>query len=172
MQAIEQKWALYKDGRILDEDLAELVHDIGESPLINRTSVQSELVRLMSHSDPLVRQNALGGLAYHGVSLDLDGDFGQQMLSGMDVILRLDDDSDCRRQAAGAFGTLFKNSRNKEVIRALGRVCCDPREENDVRAFAFVSLLTVAAVPRQGQPNPVGFRLGDNELKRVQELVT
>jgi len=100
METLEQKWTLYKKGRIPADELADLVHDIGESPLLNRSVVRNELVRLMRSPDPSVRENALGALAYHGVAVDWNDDFGRQLLSGMDVMLRLDEDQDCRRQAA------------------------------------------------------------------------
>jgi hypothetical protein len=125
----------------------------------------------MSFPDPLIRQNALGALAYHGLAVDWNDEFGKQLLSGMDVMLRLDEDQDCRRQAAAAFGSLFSNTINQDVINALGRVCSNPQEESDVRAFAYTSLLSVASVPLQAQPNPIGLTLGRAEFARVAELV-
>src|SRR5437016_6010340 len=98
LETIEQKWHQYERGQFPEEDLADLVHDLGESRLLKRQGVRDELVKLLSGPDALVRQNALGALAYHGVAVDWNDEFGQQLLSGMDVMLRLDEDQDCRRQ--------------------------------------------------------------------------
>ncbi len=70
-----------------------------------------------------------------------------------------------------AFGSLFRGTENRNVIIALGRVCSNPEEEGDVRTFAYTSLLNVASVPLQDQPNPVGLTLGPAELAQVAELV-
>jgi len=86
-------------------------------------------------------------------------------------MLRHDDDGDCRRQAAAAFGTLFRNTGNQDVVNALGRVCFNLEEDDDVRAFAYVSLLKVASVLLQAQPNPVELKLGPAEMMRVAEFV-
>jgi hypothetical protein len=103
-------------------------------------------------------------LAYHGLAVDWKHEFGKQLLSGMDVMLRLDEHPDCRRQAAAAFGSLFKNTRNQNVMNVLGRVCSDREEPDDVRAFAYASLLNVASVPLRAQPNPLGLKLGPAEM--------
>jgi hypothetical protein len=171
MESLEQRWRQYERGRFPAEDLADLVHDIGESPLLNRQPVRGELLRLLSNPDALVRQNALGALAYHGMAVDWQTEFGKQLLSGMDLMLRLDEDRDCRRQAAAAFGSLFKSTKSQSVIGALGRVCSNPDEESDVRAFAYTSLLNVAGIPLREQPNPVGLMLGPREMAELSRVL-
>jgi hypothetical protein len=162
---------LYKNGLCPEEQLADLVHDVGESSLISRRPIRDEMLKLMSSPDPLVRQNALGALAYHGIAFDSKDEFGKQLLSGMDLMLHLDEEPDCRRQAAATFGSLFRNTGDQGVINALGRVCSNLKEEHDVRAFAYTSLLTVASVPLRAQPNPIGLKLGPAEMMRVSDLV-
>jgi hypothetical protein len=171
MTTVEEKWTLYKRGRFPKHELADLVHDLGESALLNRDAVREELIKLMSSPDPIVRQNALGALAYHGLAVDWSTEFGKQLLSAMDVMLRLDEDRDCRRQAAASFGSLFKSARHAGVISALGRVCSATDEEDDVRAFAYVSLLKVVGIHLREQHNPVGLKLRSTDLTKVSDLI-
>ena len=172
METLEQKWHRYESGQFPQEDLAELVQELGGSSLLNRDIVRNELVNLLSNPDELVRHNALGALAYHGVAVDWTSEFGMQLLSGMDVMLRLDEDRDCRRQAAAAFGSLFKCTKHRGVVNSLGRVCLNSQEEDDVRAFAYAAMLNVICVPMKVQPNPVGLKLGRVELSQVQTHMT
>jgi len=172
METLEQKWHRFETGRLPPEDLADFVQEVGESALLNRDVVRIELVNLLSNPDELVRHNALGALAYHGLAVDWSSEFGRQLLSGMDLMLRLDEDRDCRRQAAGSFGSLFKCTNHPGVINALGRVCLNAEEEEDVRAFAYTGMLNVICAPLTAQPNPVGLKLGQGELSQVKAIMT
>ncbi len=125
----------------------------------------------MSNCDELVRQNALGALAYHGLAVDWEADFGRQLLSAMDIMLRFDESRDCRRQAAAAFGSLFKGKKHRGVMAALGRVSVNRDEGDDVRSFAYTGLLSVSGVPLHAQPNPVGLKLSVRETSHIDRLL-
>lgn len=56
-------------GELLDEpEIAETIIDLARSDLLNGDDVHRDLVRLVSHPDCEVRSEAMGALAYHGVS--------------------------------------------------------------------------------------------------------
>jgi len=132
MASIEARWERYRKGRVDVNELADLVHDVGESPLVNRLPVRFDLLKLLDHQDPLVRHNALGALAYHGLFVDWRDEFGQRLLHAMLSTLTNDRDRDCRRQAAAAFGTFFRDSRDRAVMHSLSQVCLNDAEEDDV----------------------------------------
>ena len=171
MLSIEQKLEYYKKGLLSNQEMADTLQKLGESPLLNRSTVQTDLLLLMSNPDPVLRYNAIGALAYHGLSFDWGNEFGKQLLSALDVMLRMDEDQDCRRQAAGALGSLFKCAGDQQVINALARVCLNEEEFDDVRAFAYTAVLSVKCVPFSDQPNPVGFQLGSRELEDARHSI-
>jgi hypothetical protein len=172
MQPLDTRLSLLREGRLSDDELIVTLQDLGESPLINRPLVQADLIKLMSHPNAIVRYNSLGALAYHGLAIDWDDQFGRELLSAMDIMLRLDEDQDCRRQAAGAFGSLFRCTNNAGVIDALARVCLNEEEMDDVQAFAYNAILNIACVPLPRQPNPIGLRLGPVELEQVMRMMS
>jgi hypothetical protein len=86
-------------------------------------------------------------------------------------ILVSDPDRDCRRQAAGALGSLFRGKRDREVLTLLVEIAKNEREEMDVRAFAYAAALDVLGVSRAIQPNPVNLRLGADELLALDEYL-
>ena len=151
--------------------MAQAVWEVAHSADIDDPLVQSELVNLLSHRDPEIRHAALGALAYHGLAFDWSTSLGRRLLAGIDVLLKFDKDEDCRRGAASALGTLFRSTKNPAVIRALAKICENEGEADDVRAFAYDSMLTVLGVPVKNRPNPVDLTLGLDELEHVERIV-
>src|SRR5262249_3560796 len=131
---------------------------------------RNEVVALFESSDPLVRENAVGALAYHGLAVDWNDKFGKLLAEGLESMVRYDEDGDCRRQAVAALGTLFRETNNCRVRGLLTRVCVDAHEEDDVRAFAYQALLRTTGWPQNDIPNPIGLLLGERELELARLL--
>ena len=168
---IRKRWQLFKDGKLARTDLASLVFEIGHDPLLNEESVQDDLVCLLTDSDPLVRHNALGALAYHGLDPDWNSQFGKQLFAAMEKMLLSDDDEDCRRQAAGSMGSLFKCTSDRKAMARLARVCFNRAESADVKAFAYKSILNIMCVPLKDQPKLQDSILSPAELAQIEDLL-
>jgi hypothetical protein len=82
-----------------------------------------------------------------------------------------DPDHDCRRQAAGALGSLLRGSRNREVAELLASIGRNHDEANDIRAFAYTASLDVIGVPRSAQPNPTRLTVGPDELRTLGDYL-
>ncbi len=147
--------------------MADTIVDLAHSELINRNDVREDLVRLVSHADCGVRSEAMGALAYHGVTFQWESETGKQLLTSLVQGVESDVDSDCRRAAASALGSFFRATGRKDILQVLARVCMKPDESSDVRAFAYVAFLDVAGVPKPQQPSPVGLDVGPRELDEI-----
>jgi hypothetical protein len=147
--------------------MADTIVDIAHSNLINRDDVREDLVKLVSHTDCGVRSEAMGALAYHGVTIQWESEMGRRLLGNLLHAIEADADSDCRRAAAGALGSFFRATRHEDVLQTLARVCMKPDETPDVRGFAYVAFLDVAGVPKHQQPSPVGLDVGPRELGEI-----
>jgi len=151
---------LLRKGQLTVREIADFAADAGND---NYMEAEPEVNRLLDHEDPIVRYNAMATVAYEwGRSPRVDR---------ICEILLSDEDQDCRRQAAGALGSLFRGKRDKHVLNALVRTAKDARESKDVRAFAYSSALDVIGVSRTIQPNPVDLHLGPNELLALDEYL-
>jgi hypothetical protein len=129
----------------------------------NYIEAEAEVERLLDHQDPIVRYNAMSTVAYEwGRSSRAD-----RLLE----ILFTDDDRECRVQAAGALGSLFRGKGDRHVLDALVGTARNPREPGDVRAFAYTAALDVIGVSRTIQPNPLGLNVGPDELLALDEYL-
>lgn len=144
---------LLRSGQLTAREIADFAADAGTS---NYIEAEPEVNALLDHRDPIVRYNAMATLAYEwGRSPRAD-----RILE----ILYRDPDHDCRRQAAGALGSLFRGKKDAPVLDALTRTAKSSDEQMDLRAAAYASVLDVIGVPRAIQPNPVGLEVGPDEM--------
>jgi hypothetical protein len=91
------------------------------------------------------------------------------LLTEGDEIKELLEDDDCRNQAAGALGALFRASSNRDILRALFEVIKDGFQRSDLRAFAYVAFLDVLGVPRPQQPSPMNLKIGDADVENARK---
>jgi hypothetical protein len=162
---------MLRDGLLDESELAETIIDLAHSDLLNRDDVRQDLVRLVSHPDCEVRSEAMGALAYHGVSFRWDVGPGRQLLSSLLQALDQDPDGGCRRAAAGALGSLFKGTRRRVAMKGLAQACRKPGEERHVQAFAYVAFLDVLGVPKGDQPSPLNLEIGARELSEMSAFL-
>jgi HEAT repeat protein len=158
---------MLRDGKLDVSELADTIIDLAHSDLLNRDDVRRDLVKLVSHPDCEVRSEAMGALAYHGVSFRWEVDPGRRFLADLLQAVDRDFDSDCRRAAAGALGSLFKGTCHRGIMEALAGVCRKTDEESDVRAFAYVAFLDVVGIPKGDQPSPINLEIGQHEFAQM-----
>jgi hypothetical protein len=144
---------LLQKGQLTVREIADFAADAGTENFIE---AEADVNGLLDHSDPIVRYNTMATLAYEwGRSSRTDR---------IREILFTDEDHDCRRQAAGALGSLFRGKRDKPVLDALVHTAKNTKEPMDLRSFAYTGALDVIGVSRNIQPNPYALQLGPDEL--------
>jgi hypothetical protein len=157
---IAQRLELFRKGQMTVAEIADFAADAGSE---NFVTAEPDVNRLLDHEDAIVRYNSLATLGY---------EWGRTMREDrIREILASDPDRDCRRQAAGALGSLFRAHRDHKVLTLLVASAKNEREEMDVRAFAYTAALEVLGVSRAIQPNPVNLELGENELLALDEYL-
>lgn len=158
--AVAERLDLFRRGELTTPETADFAADAGKE---NYIEAEPEVNRLLDHADPIVRYNAMASVAY---------EWGRSSRSDrIREILETDSDSDCRRQAAGALGSLFRDTRNEEVLAALVRSAKNVSEEMHVRAFAYTGALDVIGVSRSIQPHPVPLEVGLAELLALDDYL-
>ena len=151
---------LLRKGQMSVDEVADFAADAGSQ---NYVEAEPDVNRLLNHEDAIVRFNALATLAY---------EWGRTPRTDrIREIVFTDPDRDCRRQAVGALGSLFRGKQDREVLDLLVRTVNNASEEMDVRAFAYTAALDVIGVSRAIQPNPVGLELGSGELLALDEYL-
>jgi len=158
---------MLREGLLSDLDLADTIIKLAHSDFINRDDVRRDLVALASHPACDVRSEAMGALAYHGVTFAWNVEPGRQLLATLLRAVGSDADGECRRTAAGSLGSLFRMTHRRDVLEALAAACRKPEEEPDVRAFAFCAILDVVGKPKKDQPSPTNLRIGPQHLREV-----
>ena len=157
---ISSRLDLLRKGQLTLREIADFAADAGTE---NYIEAEPEVNGLLDHRDPIVRYNTMATLAYEwGRSSRTDR---------IREILFGDEDHDCRRQAAGALGSLFRGKRDKHVLDALVRTAKNTAEPMDLRASAYASALDVIGVSRTIQPNPAGLNIGPNEMLALDEYL-
>lgn len=157
---ISSRLDLLRKGQLTLREIADFAADAGTE---NYIEAESEVNGLLDHAGPIVRYNALATLAYEwGRSSRTDR---------ISEILTSDEDHDCRRQAAGALGSLFRGTRDKRVLEALVTTVKNTAEPMDLRGSAYASALDVIGVSRAIQPNPVSLQVGRDELLALDDYL-
>ena len=162
---------LLRRGSLSNVELAQTAVDIAHSDFLNHDDVIRDLVGLLRHSDPDVRQEVISALAYHGLRFEWEQEPGKTLRGDLLEAVHYDPDDDCRRGAASALGSLFKGSRDQGVMLALREVCGKESEAQHIRAFAYTSFLSIWGVPVQQQPNPVNLKVGHAELENMDRYL-
>ncbi|HKM48805.1 MAG TPA: HEAT repeat domain-containing protein [Terriglobales bacterium] len=131
---LERRLANWKDGKMSLEETADIAREIGKRGLLSGVPL---LLKLLQHTDCIVRYNAILSLAFelHQKSAT------EKLLS----IAANDEDDDCRRGAAAGLGHLFQNSRDRRIIAALGNLALNDPDEY-VRRSSYKYLLIVNGV--------------------------
>lgn len=151
---------LLRKGEMSVTEVADFAADAGTQ---NYIEAERDVNRLLDHEDAIVRYNAMATLAY---------EWGRTpRIDRIREILLTDSDRDCRRQAVGALGSLFRGKQDRDVLEILVGTARNTREEMDVRAFAYTAALDVIGVSRAIQPNPVGLEVGADELLALDEYL-
>jgi hypothetical protein len=154
--SLRQKLTLLRKGRLGNDDIAAAVADFGQQ---NFLEAKGDVEELLQHPDSIVRYNAMGALAYEWGTCSVP----ERIID----ILMTDEDEDCRGQAAGALGSLFRDTRDNRTMHVLSSVVQDPDQRDDLRSFAYTAFLDVVGIPRANQPNPVNLVVGPQELRTV-----
>lgn len=134
---LEHSLENWRQGRASLDDVRSLALDIGGQ---GYSSGISALIELLDHEDEIVRHNAV-------VSLGFDLHFKPIAKKLMTMLLN-DQDDDCRGAAAGALGNLCRDSKDRDVLGALGMVALNDSDE-DVRISAYKALLSVSGLSRE-----------------------
>jgi len=151
---------LLRKGKLSVREIADFAADAGNE---NYIEAETEVNQLLDHPDAIVRYNAMATVAYEwGRSPRIDR---------IIEILFTDRDEDCRRQAAGALGSLHRGKRDRRVLDALVRAVNNGQETPDVRAFAYTAALNVIGVPRHMQPSALRLEVGRDELLALDEYL-
>lgn len=95
------------------------------------------MLDLLRHEDPIVRYNAV-------VSLSFDFRYLQASEPILEILAK-DTDIDCRDAAADGLKTLFRNTKDGRVLKALGDAALNDPDE-DVRSAAYMAFLEVNGV--------------------------
>jgi len=152
--------ALLRKGTLSVAEIADFVADAGNQ---NYIEARPDVERLLDHESPTVRYEAMGTIAYEwGIC---------SRVERIIEILLTDENEDCRRQAAGALGSLFRGKRERRVLDPLVRMVKNAREARDVRAFAYTGALDVIGVPRNMQPSALRLEVGPDELLALDEYL-
>jgi HEAT repeats len=158
--SIDRRLELLRTGQMAATEIADFAADVGSQ---NYIEAERDINQLLDHSDAIVRYNAMATLAY---------EWGRtSRVDRIQEILSTDPDRDCRRQAAGALGSLFRGTQTRDVLEMLVGAARNPHEEMDVRAFAYTAALDVVGVSRAIQLNPIGLQLGPDELLALDEYL-
>ncbi len=158
--SLHQRLRLLREGLLSESETASFAADAGSENFIE---ARKEIEGLLYHTSPIVRFNALATLAYEwGIASDPS--------RIVDIALS-DADRECRRQAAGALGSLFRGTKNAETLHCLASIAARVEELPDVRAFAYTAALDVLGVPRSAQPVPTRLIVGEEELSALKRLL-
>jgi hypothetical protein len=158
--SFEERVKLLRKGLLSEKEIADLAADVGSG---NYIEARPDIEKLLDHANPIIRYNALGTLAFEW-GLDSRADQIKE-------IAVQDADSDCRRCAAAALGSLFRGTNNPDVLKTLVSIARNPNEEQHVRAFAYTGSLDVLGVSREIQPNAYGLSVGRDELAALDEYL-
>lgn len=156
--SLPARLSLLRGGHLTPNEIADVAADFGTENFIE---ARPDVERLLDHPDPIVRYNAMATLAYEWATTD--------RTDKLIEILLHDSDNDCRRQAAGALGSLFCGGRDLKIAKVLAGVVTDPAEEDGVRHFAYAGLLDVLGVEMHYQPDPVSMSLDDVDWNLVEK---
>jgi len=157
---MNERLRLLRNGFLSDIEVADLAADLGTA---NHIEARADVEKMLSHPLFAVRFNALATLAYEwGVASNTDR---------IVEIALTDPDEDCRRQAAGALGSLFRGTQNKDVLAVLVSIVRDSNKEKDLRSFSYTSALDVIGVARSIQPNPMRLTVGPDELAALDDYL-
>ncbi|MGH9863458.1 MAG: HEAT repeat domain-containing protein [Candidatus Acidiferrales bacterium] len=155
--SVHARLSLLRRGVLDPDEIADPVADFGTG---NYIEAKPDVERLLDHPDPIVRYNALGTLAYEWGAAE--------RVDRIVDILKHDQDSDCRRQAAGALGSLHRGVRDKGLAKTLANVVLDQAERDDVRVSAYTALLDILGIERTLQPNPLSIAVKDIDWQLVR----
>lgn len=158
--AISRQHELLRAGKLTVSDISDFAAEAGRQ---NYIEAETDVNALLDHDDSIVRYNALATLAY---------EWGRTpRIDRIRDILLTDPDSDCRRQAAGALGSLFRGQQRRDVLDLLASVVKNSLEDHSVRIFAYTGALDVIGVSRALQPNPGSLEVGPNELLALDDYL-
>jgi HEAT repeat protein len=133
---LEERIKDWKRGRLSTEEVQSLAADIGNT---HTSEGIPELVRMLEHTDEIVRYNAVNSLCFEFHYVPVVG----KLLD----MLATDSDEDCRRVAAGGLGNLCANTKNRTVMSSLAKAVLGDRDEY-VRTSAYKSVLIINGVSR------------------------
>jgi hypothetical protein len=136
---MEDQIAKWRSGEMEIAELRSLPTSIGRARYLPGIPV---LLELALHLDEIVRYNALMSLS-----------FKMHYQSAKDLfcsVLQTDPDEDCRDVAAGGLGYLFDKSKERTLMRVLGKVCFSDPDE-DVRRSAYAALLRISGHAGENQ---------------------
>ena len=158
--SFEDRLKLLRKGFLSEKEVADLFADAGTH---NYVKARNDVEKLLDHANPIIRYNAIGTLALEW-GLDSRAD-------RIKAIALRDPDSDCRRCAAAALGSLFRDTKDPHTLKTLISIARNSDEVQHVRAFAYTGALDVLGVSRDIQPNAFGLNVGRDELAALDEYL-
>ena len=114
------------------QDSSALIDAIWEVRRGNRKELRADVVRLLEHGDPIVREEALSLLFVKWAEKALR----ERLLD----LLASDPDFGVRSRAAGALGALSDKGTSREDVAVLQKIVLDRADDPLVRKAAYESL--------------------------------
>jgi hypothetical protein len=156
--SLSAKLSLLRGGHLTPWEIAKVATEFGTD---NFVEAKPDVEQLLDHPNEIVRYNSMSSLAFEWGGTDRPDRF-------IEIALH-DPDSDCRRIAAGALGSLFRGTNDVHVADILARIALKEHEEELVRFSAYIGLLDVLGQPRSAQPDPVSLTLKDFNWELVRK---
>ena len=151
---------LWKRGLLSNPEITDAIAEFGAS---NYQPAVRMVEAALDSDDSLVRYNAMATLAYEWGTCS--------RLARIEEILLHDNDADCRRQAAGALGSLKRSSSDLQTLKLLREVAGDDQQPADLRAFVYTASLGVLGLPRNEQPSPFKLVVDDSTISHLDRLI-
>jgi HEAT repeat protein len=137
LEDLEQTLEKWRSGHASLGDIRVLSRELGKQHFLPGILA---LVQLLDHEDEIVRYNAAKGLGFHLRH--------KPATDKLLVMLGEDADEDVRSVAAGALRTIWQNTKEPRILKALAKAALTDTDE-DLRIDAYRALLIVNGVPRE-----------------------
>jgi len=131
----------YREGKITDDEISKFITFFGEEQILNARDI---IEKFLISKNPINRYNALSTLVF---------EFRIRDHYKISIKFLLKDEDDLNRGlGASCLGSIYRGTKNKDILNLLMGVFEDKNEDWVVRDSAYASILDVIGIPWKKQP--------------------